>query len=352
MRKLSANPETRLESLVMFERYTESARRVIFFARYEASQFGSPYIETGHLLLALIRENNTLGNVWLTPEGARNIRLTIASASKNQKQISTSVGLPLSSECKQVLSNAAEQAEHRSDGHIGTRHLLLGLLSQKSCLAAQLLTQYGITAEQIQGLQETVSDRRHRAANLEKATTLELAGGNLDSVHKPSLTTLMFERYTESARRVIFFARYEASQFGSPYIETEHLLLGLIREDKTHRYTLAPEDKRNIRSAIESRSERYEKISTSVDLPLSSECKKILHNAAKQADQLSEYIGPEHLLLGLLSQQSFASELLTQSGATAEKILKTLKKAPSAERPKTERRKTSPPSPWAWPDAT
>ena len=32
----------------------------------------------------------------------------------------------------------------------------------------------------------------------------------------------MFERYTEKARRVIFFARYEASQFGSPYIETEH----------------------------------------------------------------------------------------------------------------------------------
>jgi hypothetical protein len=43
---------------------------------------------------------------------------------------------------------------------------------------------------------------------------------------------LMFERYTEKARRVVFFARYEASQFGSPYIETEHLLLGLLREDK------------------------------------------------------------------------------------------------------------------------
>lgn len=42
----------------------------------------------------------------------------------------------------------------------------------------------------------------------------------------------MFERYTEKARRVIFFARYEASQFGSPFIETEHLLLGLLREDK------------------------------------------------------------------------------------------------------------------------
>jgi hypothetical protein len=42
----------------------------------------------------------------------------------------------------------------------------------------------------------------------------------------------MFERYTEKARRVIFFARYEASQFGSPFIETEHILLGVLWEDK------------------------------------------------------------------------------------------------------------------------
>jgi ATP-dependent Clp protease ATP-binding subunit ClpA len=41
----------------------------------------------------------------------------------------------------------------------------------------------------------------------------------------------MLERYTEKARRVIFFARYEASQYGNPHIETEHLLLGLFRED-------------------------------------------------------------------------------------------------------------------------
>ena len=40
----------------------------------------------------------------------------------------------------------------------------------------------------------------------------------------------MFERYTEKARRVIFFSRYEASEFGSRYIESEHLLLGFIRE--------------------------------------------------------------------------------------------------------------------------
>ena len=41
----------------------------------------------------------------------------------------------------------------------------------------------------------------------------------------------MFQRFTERARRAVFFSRYEASQYGSPYIDTEHQLLGLLRED-------------------------------------------------------------------------------------------------------------------------
>ena len=63
----------------------------------------------------------------------------------------------------------------------------------------------------------------------------------------------MFERYTEKARRVIFFARYEASQFGSPYIETEHLLLGLLREDKalTNRFLRSHASVESIRIQIE-----------------------------------------------------------------------------------------------------
>jgi ATP-dependent Clp protease ATP-binding subunit ClpC len=46
----------------MFERYTEKARRVIFFARYEASNYGGPYIESEHVLLALLREDDALAN--------------------------------------------------------------------------------------------------------------------------------------------------------------------------------------------------------------------------------------------------------------------------------------------------
>jgi len=95
----------------------------------------------------------------------------------------------------------------------------------------------------------------------------------------------MFERYTEKARRVIFFARYEASQFGSPYIETEHLLLGLLREDKalTNRFLRSHASVESIRKQIEAHTTIREKVSTSVDLPLSNECKRVLAYAAEEA---------------------------------------------------------------------
>jgi len=132
----------------------------------------------------------------------------------------------------------------------------------------------------------------------------------------------MFERYTEKARRVIFFARYEASQFGSPYIESEHLLLGLLREDKTltHRFLASYSSVELIRKKIESHTIIREKTATSVDLALSNECKRILAYAGEEAERLShKHIGTEHLLLGLLREENcFAAQLLRERGIEIE----------------------------------
>src|ERR1019366_9039615 len=110
----------------------------------------------------------------------------------------------------------------------------------------------------------------------------------------------MFERYTEKARRVIFFGRYEASQFGSPYIETEHILLGILRDDKvlTYRVLLEPSSVETIRKQIEERTTIREKIAVSVDLPLSNQCKRVLAHAAVESEKLRHrHIGTEHLVL-------------------------------------------------------
>lgn len=127
----------------------------------------------------------------------------------------------------------------------------------------------------------------------------------------------MFERYTEKARRVIFFARYEASQFGSPCIETEHLLLGLLREDKALALRfLGTTSSESIRKQIEAHTIVRDKIPTSVDLPLSHECKRVLAYGAEEGKRLDhEHLGTEHLLLGLLREEkSFAAAILHEHG--------------------------------------
>jgi ATP-dependent Clp protease ATP-binding subunit ClpC len=128
----------------------------------------------------------------------------------------------------------------------------------------------------------------------------------------------MSERYTEKARRVIFFARYEASQFGSPYIESEHFLLGILREDKrlTNRLFKSHVSVESIRKQIEARTDIREKTSTSVDIPVSNECKHVMAYAAEEAERLaSNHIGPEHLMLGLLREEKcFAAEILKERG--------------------------------------
>src|ERR1700683_4051365 len=96
----------------------------------------------------------------------------------------------------------------------------------------------------------------------------------------------MFERYTEVARRTIFFARYEASMFGSPYIETEHLLLGLLREDRTFRNSLPAGASEQIRKRIEERAAQPAPRMWSVDLPLSQESKKALAYADEESKAL------------------------------------------------------------------
>jgi hypothetical protein len=132
----------------------------------------------------------------------------------------------------------------------------------------------------------------------------------------------MFERYTEKARRVIFFARYEAADFGSPYIETEHLLLGIVREAPRVLIDLAPGIAPEFGAKWRAQFQHLKhtpKGSVSVDLPLSNESKRVLAYAAEEAERLMDrHIGAEHLVLGLLRERHGACAMLESVGINLE----------------------------------
>src|SRR5258708_31580788 len=142
----------------MFERYTEMARRVIFFARYEASQFGASMIEPEHLLLGLSREDKPLFGRFLTDskQSLESIRGQIEQRRSSKDWIPTSVELPLAPDTKQALFYAHEESDRLGDRHIGTEHLLLGLMRLEHSIPGQILVDLGL---RIDGMRDVLAEK-------------------------------------------------------------------------------------------------------------------------------------------------------------------------------------------------
>ncbi len=339
----------------MFERYTEAARRAVFYARYEAAKCGSAIIETEHLLLGVLHQDHDLAlRLFGSEQSVAALEAQISSA-EAAVEASTAVDLPLSQESKRVLAYGAEEAERLGHRHVGTAHLVLGLLREPDSRAAQALAQAGAELarfrEQVAGPSQGNAELHRLIDELppeqweaaEQALRSLISGSQITA--RGSLTSSVpgeswararasaaprgpFERYTEQARRIIFFARYEASQFGANSIESEHLLLALLREyppllDQLHSRGAAVSD---IRKEIEQRKPPGPKTPTSVDIPLSKECERALTFAADEARQMKHrQIGNAHLLVGLLREEGcLAAELLRARGIDLEEARKNL----------------------------
>jgi ATP-dependent Clp protease ATP-binding subunit ClpC len=136
---------------------------------------------------------------------------------------------------------------------------------------------------------------------------------------------MMFERYTEAARRTLFFARYEASELGGASIGTEHLLIGLLRETGPLVGRILAEAEvsyTGVRKDMEELTADRSKLPTSVEMPFSEETQRVLVHAEEEANRLGHrYIGPEHLLLGLLREHGTAAERrLAQKGLSIDRV--------------------------------
>jgi ATP-dependent Clp protease ATP-binding subunit ClpC len=170
----------------------------------------------------------------------------------------------------------------------------------------------------------------------------------------------LLDGYSEKARRAIFFARYEAGRFSSTMVESEHLLLGIMREDKAlmRRLIISPDSIQSIQTQIEARTpvqheisivtppemlkdrdagspvsfeivrklieanpSVHEQTAKSSGLLFSDECTRVIGNAEAEANPLNKRIGIEHLVLGILREhECFAARLLNERGVTLQLI--------------------------------
>lgn len=152
----------------------------------------------------------------------------------------------------------------------------------------------------------------------------------------------MFERFTDQARQVIVLAQEEARNFKHPYIGTEHILLGLLREEERRPGDQAP--LRSLGITLAAARERVWRLVRPGDedrggqMPFTPRAKKVLELALREALILDHsWIGPEHILLGIVHEnEGMASRILLDFDADSlrvrNEVIRTLDAGPEQQR--------------------
>jgi len=197
----------------VFEKFTEKARRVMFFARYEASQFGAESIQSGHLLLGLLRESEKTSTQLLDRMGVQTNVLRerlIAALTPRDKKItpsSTSIDIPMEEEVKRILQHATSESAKLNHKHVGAEHLLLGMLREEQCLAGRLLREMGadlIAAKEI--LLEATKEEKIAKKKKEHPLLAEFAR-NLSELAERGIFDNLIGRDTEVERIIQILSR-------------------------------------------------------------------------------------------------------------------------------------------------
>ncbi len=135
----------------------------------------------------------------------------------------------------------------------------------------------------------------------------------------------MFERFTDRARKVMALANQEAQRFNHEYIGTEHILLGLVKEGSGVGATVLKNldiDLRKVRLEVEKLVKSGPDMVTMGKLPQTPRAKKVIEYAIEEARNLGHnYVGTEHLLLGLLREKDgVAAQVLMNLGLKLEEV--------------------------------
>ena len=139
----------------------------------------------------MLREDKALANRFLRSHAAiESIRKQIEAHTTIREKVSTSVDLPLSHECKRVLAYGAEEAERLNHKHIGTEHLLLGLLREEKCFAAEILHERGLRLSQVReeiqrSSSEKVASNRPKESSLLAEFSRDLTQAAMDGSLDP-----------------------------------------------------------------------------------------------------------------------------------------------------------------------
>ena len=165
----------------MWQRFTERARKVVFYAQEEAQKFGEGYVSTEHLLLGLVREADSVAARVLDKLGVSLNRVR----AEVEKQLPRGDARPnqdmtLTPRAKRVIDLAYDEARNLNNNYIGTEHLLLGLIREGDGLAGRVLAKLGVELEkarrEVMGLQDNDTQQKSSSGSRSSSSSSTTSG--------------------------------------------------------------------------------------------------------------------------------------------------------------------------------
>jgi ATP-dependent Clp protease ATP-binding subunit ClpA len=277
----------------MWQRFTEAARRVIYYAQAEAMRLNVQFVNSEHILFGIIsEEENTSAIAVLSSLGLSMSQISAEfKLQVNEGKVIDHDKIKLSPDGKRVIEMAYKEALELKHDYISTAHLLLGLIREMTAKGGKILQSLGMDPQ----------STREAYIQLIKET-----GDPENNISYFGENTLKWQRFTQAARRVVYYAQVETSWSNVQFFNSEHLLFGIVRlgDDSSAIAVLSALGIRLSRISLKLELPDIEdKAIPSENMVLGSEAMRVIDMTRKEAVELkNDYISTAHLLLGLIRE--------------------------------------------------
>jgi len=301
-----------------FDRFNDRAKRVLALAQDEAIRFNHNYIGVEHLLLGLVREGEGVAARVLDSLGIdlSKARSSVEVMIGRGKETTSPSEITLSPRTKRVIELAVDEARKLGHSHVGTEHLLLGIVREGQSVGAGVLESMGVNLEQIcHQVIAVLGQHRPETGATASAGIGPSAGAGIGSSHPVPFV----DRLETSGRRALARAYWEAGRANDKEVAPHHLLLGLVTSGDVWTHRLLAElgvDLADLVTRIDAAAPRNEG-PRPARLDEQAALTEVFARAASFASERnSALIRSGHLLLAIAASDSVGGNVLKAVGAT------------------------------------
>jgi len=314
-----------------FDRFNDRAKRVLALAQDEAIRFNHNYIGVEHLLLGLVREGEGVAARVLNSLGVElsRARTSVEFIIGRGDATASPSEITLSPRTKRVIELAIDEARKLGHSHVGTEHLLLGVVREGQGVASGVLESLGVGLEKVRHQVIATLGQQHPETDAAAAASAGV-GTPAGAVHMTrSHPTASVDRFDGSSQRALARAYWEAGRANDKEVAPHHLLRGLLAGEDLWVQKILVElgvDLSSLVARIDTAAPRSEGPTPAglVEAPTLSEIFARAGLFAAERNRAS--IRSEHLLLAISSTAGIAGTALNSVGATPKRILEILER--------------------------